>query len=554
MSNVRRLLVRDGGVSRSLLSAGSPVLLERRTLWSALPVVLALVVYYHLKHAYLDVATATPWTSVAALGGCLVIAIAGLRVTYRDVSPALGLLIRGVTVVVGLYTVVAGVVVPPGLAQPYAAIRAVEPVGLVVILGCTIAALWRPAFAVLPNVAALAAKSISAQALGLGPLSPTDYLPLVDLASFGALSILVWHLVARVPGLRFICTDDKASLPRVSTLIFFVILSAHFANYFYSGVQKIVLDGALPWTWADRNPTAMLSEVATVGGFAPLAHWSGLNSAVISVLWVTTVPANWAVLITQLAAVAVVFSRRFTLATIAFYDIAHVAIFIASGIFFWKWILLNAILISAVYRLDRTDFRRFGYIACVTVLASPLVFFVARLGWYDTGAFNRHVVLAEMEDGRLLEVPSNYFSIASITVAQNRLGTIGPAYPTQTWGTTQSREVRDAALDDCTFPGFDEAATHYRGEVAEVERFFRRFHAFRQPTLDDRGRVDYDLFPHHIWSNPFAFDAFKEADKRDIVAYRYGNDRLCFVRENGRGVLLERWPGPRLRIPVPAGE
>lgn len=542
--------VRDGKTTRMSVIAALLAVLERRTLWSGIQVVMTLLVFYYLKQAYLNVAMASPWTSVAALAVCLLIAIAGWRVTYRDVSPALVMLIRGVTLIMGLYTVAAGVVVPPGLDQPFAAIRAMMPVGLIVILVCTIVALWRPSFAILPNVAAVAAKSISGQGLGLGALSPTDYLPLVELASFGALAILLWHLSARVPVLRAICAEDKTSLRSVSTLVFFVLLSAHFANYFYSGMQKVTLDGALPWTWASENPTAMLAELATFGAFAPLAHWGDLNSMMVAALWVTTVPANWVVLVTQLAAVVVVFSRRFTLATITFYDIVHVAIFLASGIFFWKWILLNAILLSAVCRLDRLDFRRYGTIACVVVLGSPFVFFVARLGWYDTGAFNHHVIHAEMADGNLLEVPSNWFAIASVTVAQNRLGTLGPAYPTRTWGTTQSREVRDAALDECAFRDDRDWRVFYTVNPDKIERFFRRFHDYRQSTLDDQGQVDYDLFPHHIFSNPFAFNAFKMVDKRDIVAYHYGNDRVCFVRADDRGLLLERRPGPRLRIPV----
>ena len=50
--------------------------------------------------------------------------------------------------------------------------------------------------------------------------------------------------------------------------------------------------------------------------------------------------------------------------------------------------------------------------------------------------------------------------------------------------------------------------------------------------VNDRGLINYDLFPHHMWSNPFLFEEFYALDKREITSYNINIDTICLVKNN----------------------
>ena len=55
----------------------------------------------------------------------------------------------------------------------------------------------------------------------------------------------------------------------------------------------------------------------------------------------------------------------------------------------------------------------------------------------------------------------------------------------------------------------------------------REHHAYIVSHADADGRYAYDLYPHHIWSNPALYRDFSSMDKRRIVEYRFVTDFVC---------------------------
>ena len=51
-------------------------------------------------------------------------------------------------------------------------------------------------------------------------------------------------------------------------------------------------------------------------------------------------------------------------------------------------------------------------------------------------------------------------------------------------------------------------------------------------NIDENGRMAYDLYPHHMFSVPWAFTAFRQLDKREIVGYKYSIEAVCLGYEN----------------------
>lgn len=455
------------------------------------------------------------------------------KASYEGASKALVLLVRATTIVIGIYTLVAGVVIPPGLEGLLQKIAATETVWRITIAIWTFAAIFKPSFAFAPLLSAIVAKSVSGAALSLPRLSGTDYLAVVEVGFIGAIGVVVTSLLARVAQ-----NNDPESVDSINrrhhditVFFFFVAIAAHFANYFYSGLAKIMLDGAAPWTWALFNPTWMLAEITTFEQISPLSHIPIINNFLIDAYTPATPVANTIILIGQLAAVVVLLNRQATLLLVAFYDITHIVIFLVSGIFFWKWIILNAVIVYCVAYMRNQDFARFGLAGCGFVLAAPLVFHIVWLGWYETPMLNKHKIWSITESGEKYQTPSNYFSIASITAAQSRLGTPeGALFPTGTFGTTSKGRWAFQSWKQCETPKMNRGR-YARGED-EIKRTIRRFHSYALSKVDENGQISYDFYPHHIWSNLWLFEPFRELDKRLIVAYEIEVQPYCLVGPN----------------------
>jgi hypothetical protein len=221
---------------------------------------------------------------------------------------------------------------------------------------------------------------------------------------------------------------------------------------------------------------------------------------------------------------------RWMIALTLFYDLTHIVIFLATGIFFWKWIVLNTLLVFSLRLVREAEvppvIRALGPLV---VVGATVVFFAARLGWYESRALNDHYFIAETASGAKFRVPSNYFLAASVTVASQTLGSLrAPVFPTRIWGTTFNNKVRLAG-ESCESQPIGGHVPYYRGSEEQIRRFIRQHHALVVSLADRDGRMPYDWYPHHIWSNPFTFDDFDRLDKRTIVRYWYVVEPKCIA-------------------------
>jgi hypothetical protein len=281
----------------------------------------------------------------------------------------------------------------------------------------------------------------------------------------------------------------------------------------------------------------------------PLGHWPQLADTVTAVLFRYVTPLNAIVLGTQLLSVVAIFRRRWTIALTGFYDIQHIGIFLTTGIFFWKWIVLNSALLVGLGLIRRPFSPAAVIVALVMLLVGPYVFFIARLGWFDTMSVNDVYAVAETTEGRRVALPSNRFLYASIWAAQMDAASLLPnGFPTGTWGATADPAIAEAGRR-CALapkpPGDDAAAREER-----LARFTRLHHAALLRLADGEGRINQDLFPHHIWSTPLLAPEASALDERTVVAYVWRLERLCFGRTAAGRELVSRELGYELRVPV----
>lgn len=379
------------------------------------------------------------------------------------------------------------------------------------------------------------------------PIEWMDYFTLLETGSFLILGYAIYALYRRM---RFASLDMHAakaalsepkkagfgSLHPVDILVLFAV-ALHFGNYFYAGLIKAAL-GDSPIDWVLNNRTEILVLAAWDSMVLPVSFSDALSRGTYEFVSNARVVTNLITISIQiLAAVAIVRVRWAILITLS-YDLLHTIIFFTTGIFFWKFIILNLAIVAALSAMSAREIPRKLKVALSSaVVLSPFVFHIMpSFAWLDTPAINQVRLYAVTDEGKEYRVPSNYFLAASVNFAQDRW--VWPKqgfFPTETWGTTRNNAAAKPAQDCRNWVRTEEEMlkTPFDLPRERIERVVRRSHAQILSIVDENGYVNYDLFPHHIFSMPWYFEEFKQLDKRRIVSFRYESQAVCIGYEDG---------------------
>lgn len=457
----------------------------------------------------------------------LLIGLSGSWLRASELTLPARIIYRTTAVLFGFYLIASHVPIPEGARLSQASWFQYGPLlGLV----CAFAAFWRPSLALVTYACVFIHKILVSQIWDIA-ITRTNYVPVAESSAFlvlGAMAI-VWcrKIIARQNNLEME-RIEAGKLPLLDALVIFVV-GMHFANYFFSALAKLRLQGGGLLAWPLENPTNALFEVAKDAGFFTVGYGFSFSDK-LEEWFPSLLPLiNWGTLISQLACVFV-FWRRWTIVAItAAYDLQHVVIFLLTGIFFWQWIILNTALVFAIHKIkfERIPLRvgMLGCFACISIGFTGNLFFVGKLGWYDTASYNRLRVFAVTENGSEHEIPSTFFGPLSVTVAQMRVKSDLPqGFPTGTWGTSKQYSMLKRGLK-CELDINDKPGKPARG--LQLERLTRLWHGAILTKLDTNGLLSYDWYPHHVWNDPWRYDDFKNLDKRKIVAYRWIRDAVC---------------------------
>jgi hypothetical protein len=518
-------------VGRSVTTIGT--ILSRGRGWmpalpdgkSVLGILAAVLTLFVVKFTYHRLEAVDALAPLALLAAHLVLAIAFISLRWKEFGPSCSLLLKGMAVVLGIYGLMAGLTFPSGESVATDRLILATDITRYVQLACAALALWRPSFAMIPAIYVMTYKAAALHLFGID-ITFTDYLPLIELSLF-----ITYAFIAR-RGL-------KVEPELYSGYVFIAAVGAHFANYFWSARAKVAIGDSLTH-WVFENNTAWLSVAAQEVGIAPLGHWPWLVSMAVAGMVAVMPLINALTLGGQFFSVVAITRRSWIIVTTLFYDLTHVIIFLVSGIFFWKWILLNLLIVASARKMPKLSGAALIGIAMV-LLVRP-VFFVAKLGWYDTPALVDSYVVAVTKEGQSYRVPSNYFGTFSVTMAQQRLARPPGHYPTVSFGAARTREDWKAAEDNCRLAMSNEPL----GIPDGVASFLQRHHRYVLSKVDAHGRYNYDLYPHHIWSNPLMFRDFARLDKRRIDHYVYVVQSKCMHLDGTVDVLKD----DRIRIDV----
>ena len=146
-----------------------------------------------------------------------------------------------------------------------------------------------------------------------------------------------------------------------------------------------------------------------------------------------TMPLQAITLVLELAGLLVLAGRRVTCVVLSGFILLRVAILTSSGIFFWKWVLLDAVLISYLIVMDKSIVRevfpkRHLVLSILLIVMNTFMqswnagsFDTVSLGWFDGRVNQYYQFLVLGTSGERYGVSKNFFSPYDIAFAQNRV-------------------------------------------------------------------------------------------------------------------------------------
>jgi len=405
-----------------------------------------------------------------------------------------------------------------------------------------------PSFAVLP-AAFLAWCNYEAEDItGLKVTIDLDIMPLIEVSVCIGLGLFISHATSQalsyLPKSKdspFISGLSGALAAACFTdLLLLVAISIHLANYYWSFVAKIGLDGPF-LAWLTQNNPANLFLAALDDDHIIFAGYPLLVRLFHDFVDATHIFSNFFILLFQGLAIAAFFlPKRAFVALLIAYDVMHFSIFVLAGANFWPWIILNVIIALIVaapnYKQQPILIR---VIATIFILIAPRFVQVAYLGWYDTGVNNKLFFEAVDRAGARYPVPTNFFTFYSYSFGHMDYGPIEPigsfSVESPNGGTHWYNILQ--ASSSCDAQALYSDSPEKWPYQERMYAFVRNYHNIAKKIENVMGIFPYDAYPHHFYIPIGQSEQFRRLDKSSIVAYIYRQETVCLLFSGGR---LER--------------
>lgn len=208
----------------------------------------------------------------------------------------------------------------------------------------------------------------------------------------------------------------KSFYKNISILaVFIVVLLFHGANYYDPGLGKILISKHyIDWIWVNDLSDILIAKYS----HGWLLSNIPLDSMLVIVKWLSifAIPSQIFTFLIQIIVLFLFIHKRFSLFLFASFELLHFGIFLASGILFWKWILLNLGIVYVIQKLNRKNIDTiFNY--KTTLFALPFlllghgVFKAHKLAWYDTPLNNYNKVYAITTKNQRYSIDANLFHL-----------------------------------------------------------------------------------------------------------------------------------------------
>jgi hypothetical protein len=298
-------------------------------------------------------------------------------------------------------------------------------------------------------------------------------------------------------------------------VVYFVLLAGLMASdYCIPALAKLQIQ------WLQRDDLFALTASTYANGWLSFVPEDQLLRWIHHLSW-TNLPLKLATLGVELGALLLL-ARRGSLLWLAGLSAGlHVAIFLVSGIFFWKWTLLNVALMAVFWRVDpQVACRAFGWrmVVLTGFVVATSAWHVAPLwlAWYDSRLSEYFDLEVVGRSGATYNVGRDWMSPYDLQFAQSRFYYLTEQrFLTGTFGAVRRDTQAYAAIEECQTAEEVQELLRTSGEARHDPERARQFDRFLQQWFGalNAGRPKRTWLsrlksPYHIWSfpRPPAFD------------------------------------------------
>jgi hypothetical protein len=214
----------------------------------------------------------------------------------------------------------------------------------------------------------------------------------------------------------------------------FALLCVTGALYGHAALNKILL-GPDPTWWLRHNDLGNLFVSSYVHG-----RWLGGAGeetvlAIADVLHSVRLPLALLTLLVELSGFALVFRWQLTRVLLPAFVLFHLGIMASSGIFFWKWMLVDGLLLWYLVMLRRDGNQtaeptararvalftpRLAALSLVVMLGARFYFDLVPFAWFDSKLVNRFELYGVAESGHRYPLDARFFAPYDILMQQSR--------------------------------------------------------------------------------------------------------------------------------------
>ncbi|MEL6150200.1 MAG: hypothetical protein AAFR56_11305, partial [Chloroflexota bacterium] len=284
--------------------------------------------------------------------------------------------------------------------------------------------------------------------------------------------------------------------PHHALLALLVLAAAH---YNYAGFSKLATEGApLAWVYDSGLDNLYIASYQH-GWLSMLPEATALQIAGLIGTPLGEIGLNGFALVAEAGMLAVLFNRRVALVALALQFLLHAGIVAATGIFFWKWMVVLVALGWWMVRLWNTDALTALYRPVVIAGALLLTLAVRHTTdvqifyWFNTPVNHIYELKAVTEDGEVYHVPRRMMEPDAIYFMQNEL-----------WGLSEDLHISrisgtTATYEDYTRIKETEDIRAYIAEYGEI-----RYSEFFEQLFTEYMRRVFDTPHQHRWIDRIA--------------------------------------------------
>ncbi|MCZ6705145.1 MAG: hypothetical protein O6942_04520 [Bacteroidetes bacterium] len=312
------------------------------------------------------------------------------------------------------------------------------------------------------------------------------------------------------------------------------------SSYWGSGIGKFQLN------WISHPYLHLLVFGAYANGW--LGFWESSTITVLSkTLSYATIPLMVITLLLEWGSICFLWKRSWTLVFLAGFILFHAGIFFVTGMFFWKWILVElALIVYLTWSLGHRHVDIFSpsyfALSIIVIAGSPIWFQPTNLSWYDTRVTYLRSIEAIGESGSRYQLSPQTFT------PYRDLFTLGPfsflsKHPQLTgiWGITSNRAIARKLVSVST-PRQVFALEEEMGSVnfnekasAKFDEFIVRFIGNLNERRSKRTALSMFQPPPHLWTCP-KNNTFRSQERiRKVIIYEvtffYDGTQFSSIRQ-----------------------